>query len=114
MRFPLCLHFQSLVVIENGGTSLFHPGISIFEDALCYSFQSELCLIPVYGGIEEGCVSCGNRFDENQTSPNIAPESGIFPERFLPRLFERTKVDVIHRLAVRSGKLGEKIPGKTG
>jgi len=47
-------------------------------------------------------------------NPNIAPESGIFPERFLPRLFERTKVDVIHRLAVRSGKLGEKIPGKTG
>jgi len=47
-------------------------------------------------------------------SPNIAPESGIFPERFLPRLFERTKADVIHRLAGRSGKLGEKIPGKTG
>ncbi|WP_456373108.1 hypothetical protein, partial [Thiolapillus sp.] len=47
-------------------------------------------------------------------NPNIAPESGIFPERFLPRLFERTKADVIHRLAGRSGKLGEKIPGKTG
>ncbi|WP_456371870.1 hypothetical protein, partial [Thiolapillus sp.] len=43
-------------------------------------------------------------------SPHVAPESGIFPERFLPRLFERTKVDVIHRLAGRSGKLGEKIP----
>ncbi|WP_456371820.1 hypothetical protein [Thiolapillus sp.] len=48
------------------------------------------------------------------SSPNIAPESEIFPERFLPRLFERTKADVIHRLAGRSGKLGEKIPGKTG
>ncbi|WP_456375580.1 hypothetical protein, partial [Thiolapillus sp.] len=36
---------------------------------------------------------------EVQSSPNISPESGIFPERFLPRLFERTKVDVIHRLA---------------
>jgi len=46
--------------------------------------------------------------------PHVAPESGIFPERFLPGLFERTKVDVIHRLAGRSGKLGEKIPGKTG
>jgi len=34
MRFPLCLHFQSLVVIENGGTSLSHSGISIFRDAL--------------------------------------------------------------------------------
>ncbi|GEM_PF-5090897 len=47
-------------------------------------------------------------------NPSIAPESGIFPERFLPGLFERTKADVIHRLAGRSGKLGEKIPGKTG
>jgi len=34
MRFPLCSHFQSLVVIENGGTSLSHSGISIFRDAL--------------------------------------------------------------------------------
>jgi len=47
-------------------------------------------------------------------NPHVAPESGIFPEGFLPRLFERTKADVIHRLAGRSGKLGEKILGKTG
>ncbi len=52
--------------------------------------------------------------DHRRVNPHVAPKSGIFPERFLPGLFERTKVDVIHRLAVRSGKLGEKIPGKTG
>uniref|UniRef100_UPI003AF9AF1B hypothetical protein n=1 Tax=Thiolapillus sp. TaxID=2017437 RepID=UPI003AF9AF1B len=36
----------------------------------------------------------------------------IFPERFPFRSFERSKVDVIHRLAGRSGELGGKIPGK--
>ncbi|WP_456372065.1 hypothetical protein, partial [Thiolapillus sp.] len=34
MRFPLCSHFQSLVVIENGGTSLSHLGFPLFRDAL--------------------------------------------------------------------------------
>ncbi|WP_456372713.1 hypothetical protein, partial [Thiolapillus sp.] len=34
MRFSFCSHFQSLEVIENGGTSLSRKGISIFRDAL--------------------------------------------------------------------------------
>ncbi|WP_456379932.1 hypothetical protein [Thiolapillus sp.] len=45
---------------------------------------------------------------------HVAPESGIFPERFFPGLFDLAKVDVIHRLAVRLNNPGEKIPGKAG
>ncbi len=47
-------------------------------------------------------------------NPGIAPESGIFPERFLSGLAARARVDVIHRLADRVGEPGEKIPGKAG
>jgi len=45
-------------------------------------------------------------------SPDIAPESGIFPERFWFGSFEPAKVDAIHRLAAGSGEAGRKDPGK--
>jgi len=72
-------------------------------DAVCADGKPIFGLLPI-----------DRQWNKAVSNPNIAPESGIFPERFLPRLFERTKADVIHRLAVCSGKLGEKIPGKTG
>jgi len=52
--------------------------------------------------------------EDKPAIPHVSPESGIFPERFSFGSFEWTKVDVIHRLAGRSGEAGGKIPGKTG
>ncbi|WP_295539895.1 hypothetical protein [Thiolapillus sp.] len=49
----------------------------------------------------------------NNLNPDISPECAFFRERFSFRSFERTKVDVIYRLAGRSGELDGKIPGRS-